>query len=715
MKKSENKSKRLSKRLSKRHRKTFILTGVIIAVIEFLIIHAILFVELSSMKRDTYAYGRNVAINIELSLDNSINAAEFIRDLYLDYHSTLIEDFEIICEHFVRSNETISGLFIAPGGVVAEAYPNEIDDLVIGYNAFSDDRYKESVKHTVESGMTTISGPIELVEGGYGLLVRTPIYNENGKFLGFSAVTLEWNMMVEKIFENLNINDSMYHFTVWQKLIMENGENKDEIVFKSCHHEMKNLVVIPINLPNVEWYLTIEPTRGFISLKLTVILYLAGILGFLFVMYFVYYRMKTTEEYIDLVEYDSLTGLYTKHAFFRHAKELIESNQNKPIDILIADVENFKVINSLYGEEKGDEVLRYLGEKCRDNIGDGVCARFGNDQFVGIAVSSMERKTDWLTKFNNEIINGSPIPNLSLKYGIYENIDKTLSMALICDRALMAVKSIKHNYEVLYASYDGEISKQQIKTRIFESDFKEAIENKEFEVWYQPKFNTETEKMIGAEALVRWRKEGKWISPGEFIPIFESDGLISQLDEYVFSRVCETIKIWNEEGRKPIPISVNLSRASLHMSSVTKKYIDIVNEIGIASEYVPIELTESAMLQNVQVKEMSIGLKKEGFSLHMDDFGSGYSSLSSLNTLPFDVLKIDKSLTDLVEDDGGYEIIKHIIEIAHYKNISVVAEGVETKSQFDLLKSMKCDMIQGYYFSAPLPYDKFIEFAKDNV
>lgn len=260
------------------------------------------------------------------------------------------------------------------------------------------------------------------------------------------------------------------------------------------------------------------------------------------------------------------------------------------------------------------------------------------------------------------------------------------------------------------AFYTDEMNQKQLAQRQMGNDFKSAIANREFKVYYQPKYDVNTENIVGAEALVRWQKpDGTLISPGAFIPLFESDGLVVHLDEYVFENVCQFQKERMENKLPMVPISVNLSRASIHFNDVVEHYVDIVNQKQIPFECVPIELTESATLYSEKILEITDQLVKAGFKLHMDDFGSGYSSLTSLNELNFSTVKLDKSLIDYIDQVRGKKIVQQAIELGHGLDMKVVAEGVESKEQKDCLKEMHCDMIQGFYYSKPLKQEDFIE------
>jgi len=257
------------------------------------------------------------------------------------------------------------------------------------------------------------------------------------------------------------------------------------------------------------------------------------------------------------------------------------------------------------------------------------------------------------------------------------------------------------------------LSHKHMRKQSFEANFENAIREKSFKIWYQPKYDAKTRKIVGAEALVRWiSPTGTLTSPGEFIPIFEEDGLIVRLDEYVFRTVCENLKYWYDRGAKVLPISVNISRASLHYEGTVLRYKKILEEFGLPIELVPLEITESASIKDDRIKKLAKELKEAGFVIHMDDFGTGFSSLSSINMLPIDVVKIDKSLIDYIGDEGGEELLKHSISLAHFKKYKVIAEGVETEEQYKFLKSIDCDMIQGYYFAKPMSYEDLVELFR---
>lgn len=421
-------------------------------------------------------------------------------------------------------------------------------------------------------------------------------------------------------------------------------------------------------------------------------------------------KLRESSMTLAAIEKDELTGLYTRQAFYHHARTFTHFMTEEKFNVVILDVADFKLINGTYGTKKGNEVLVYLSNAFRYYVKNGLLTRYEGDQLLGLFHSNEKLDIDRINKDINKIAEEAPIPNIRIKVGVYENVDTTLSMPIICDRALMAEKSISKDFKTNVAFYTDELNQKQLAQRQMENDFKSAIANKEFKVYYQPKYDVQTEHIVGAEALVRWQKpDGTLISPGAFIPLFESDGLVVHLDEYVFENVCQFQKEKMENKLPMVPISVNLSRASIHCNDVVEHYVDIVKRKQIPFDCVPIELTESATLYSEKILEITNQLVKSEFKLHMDDFGSGYSSLTSLNELNFSTVKLDKSLIDYIDQVRGKKIVQQAIDLGHGLDMKVVAEGVESKEQKDCLKEMNCDMIQGFYYSKPLKQEDFIE------
>lgn len=415
-------------------------------------------------------------------------------------------------------------------------------------------------------------------------------------------------------------------------------------------------------------------------------------------------------------EFDRLTGLYTKESFFARIKTLLDKNPQKHYDFVVADVENFGGINHRYGMGMGNRVLQTIGRNFSQiRMEDSAVARIRDDIFAAFSVYDGEWEEEDLQRLMDLLLEDTPISDLQMKFGVYKDVDHAMPVGEILENALSALDSIRNRFGTSVALYDNKLVEKQKREKQMELAFEGAIANKEFEIWLQPKYESDSQNICGAEALVRWRDaQGVMISPGEFIPVFERDGLIRKLDEYMFIEVCRIQKNIVDKGMTPVPISVNISGASLYRDDTANRYISIVNETGINPAVVPIEITESVAILSGTAKEFSEKLYRNGFTFHMDDFGSGYSSLVSLQALHFDVIKLDKSLIDYIGTPGGNSMLKHTIAFSKESGMRVVAEGVENQRQRDALMRMGCDYIQGYYYSAPLPVDKYEQLLQEN-
>ena len=424
-------------------------------------------------------------------------------------------------------------------------------------------------------------------------------------------------------------------------------------------------------------------------------------------------KLKESTLMLAAVEHDELTGLYTRQVFLHYAKGIMKFRADTPMHLVVAKIIDFKLIKHMYGNKKADEVIGYLASVYSNKVRNGLVARQGHNSFVGLFWEDHKTFEQKLKNVISEVKANSPVKGLMVKYGVYKDIDKRLPVSAICDCASMAEESIADNYDCDMAYYTEEMGHKRINNQMIEIAFESALKNHEFIVFYQPKVDIDTEKVVGAEALVRWYKDGtSLISPGEFIPVYERDGLIVKLDEYIFRQVCSLQKRRMDEGEELLPISVNLSRTSALHEDVAKRYIDIIKENGIPFSCVPIELTESAAIYNDRVKAMTEQLTDAGCILHIDDFGAGYSSLISLNQFPFSTLKIDKSLIDDVCQSKGKTLVEQVITLSKLLDMKVVAEGVETKEQLDIIKALQCDAVQGFYYAKPMREDEFIEYVK---
>lgn len=423
-------------------------------------------------------------------------------------------------------------------------------------------------------------------------------------------------------------------------------------------------------------------------------------------------QMHESAAAVGVMERDNLTGLYSKEGFCCRMKEVLKSGQDILYDVIAVDIEHFKLFNDTYGVDEGDRLLRNVAYKivAESERCNGICARVYADQFL-IFLERQEGYAIGMVNNINRIMENYPLDmKIHVKMGVYEVHDGTVPVNSMCDRAFIAVKAAKGHYENDVAYYDDSIREKLLLEQQIGDDMVHALRNEQFNVYFQPKYDLTTGEMAGAEALVRWQHPTKgFMSPGEFIPIFEKNGFITELDMFVWNKGCNYIADWQKKYGVTVPVSVNVSRKDIYKQNLPEILKEIVEENGLKPENLHLEITESAYTENPEQLILIVEqLKKEGFIIEMDDFGSGYSSLNMLAELPIDVLKLDmKFLQNKGEQSKIENIMSSIVELAKKINLFVIAEGVEMEKQISMLKSMKCDMVQGYYYAKPMPAAQF--------
>ena len=422
-------------------------------------------------------------------------------------------------------------------------------------------------------------------------------------------------------------------------------------------------------------------------------------------------NFRETAAMANQFKYDRLTGTYSKDYFCELVREKLQQNPEQEYDILCSNIENFKLFNDTFGVLRGDCLLREIaGYFLKKSGEDVVFSRFHADRFVCLRKREPEYWDETFREMGRELNALPSAKNLSFKWGVYRVTDRSVPVEQMCDRVLLAADTIKGQYHEHFAVYDDALRDKLLREQAMTDEMETALQEGQFEVYLQPKFDLRGEGMAGAEALVRWiHPENGFISPGEFIPLFEKNGFITRLDQFVWERVCALQKSWKEKGYPCLPVSVNVSRADFYQADLTDIFRTLIRKYDLHPADLHLEITESAYTENPwQILNIVDELRKEGFVLEMDDFGSGYSSLNMLNQMELDVVKLDmnfvRSETVKPENQG---IIKYIVELAHSMNLQVTAEGIETGEQLARLKSMGCDYGQGYYLAKPMPWKEY--------
>ncbi|BAL84346.1 putative response regulator receiver protein [Selenomonas ruminantium subsp. lactilytica TAM6421] len=417
----------------------------------------------------------------------------------------------------------------------------------------------------------------------------------------------------------------------------------------------------------------------------------------------------------QFAERDPLTGIFNREAFYRRASERMQAHYQTPYSIVYMDISCFKVVNDLFRIETGNLVLKtaayYLDVLAGE---DGICARIEADHFA-LCMPTDKLDMDTVIAGLDSTIQSLGISHNVLFYaGVYPVENAFLPVDQMCDRAHMALNRVKGKYMPRYAFYDKAMRDQMIEEQMIVRNMEYALQERQFVIKLQPVYGLQEKQVIGAEALVRWNYPKGMIMPGKFIPIFEKNGFIVRLDRYVWEEACKVLRSQLDEGVEPVPISVNVSRLNFFSHDLLEFLQGLVKKYDLQPNLLKLEITESAYVENPhQLMAMVRAFRGNGFPVMMDDFGSGFSSLSMLKDLPVDVLKIDMAFVQEVDKSSrAGAIMETVVELGQRLHMNVVVEGVETKEQLDFLERIGCREVQGYYFAKPMDVESFKGLVK---
>ena len=414
--------------------------------------------------------------------------------------------------------------------------------------------------------------------------------------------------------------------------------------------------------------------------------------------------------------HDKLTGLYNKDYLFSRISDKIVSNPDVNYLIVFLDVKNFKIVNDIFGNEFGDYAIKCIAEWLRkDRSKLCVYGRIAGDTF-GLCIPKEEFQRAKIERELSDFIvrDGQKVHHVLIHLGVYEVMKEDRDVAVLFDRAHLAISGIKDDYHEHIVYYDNRLRDKALWDQDISAQLPKALEDRQLRPYLQPIVDN-SGKVVGAEALVRWlHPENGFMSPGSFIPVFEKNGLIVEVDKYMWRCACEILAKWQKEGREQF-ISVNISPKDFYFTDVTEVLKEYVKEYGIDPSKLRIEITETVMMSDISSRMQTLrDLKKSGFMVEMDDFGSGYSSLNLLKDMPVDVLKIDMMFLSATDDElKALTIVKNILNLTSSLNMFSLTEGVETKKQFKMLNELGCNLFQGYYFAKPMPLEEFEQFCRD--
>ncbi len=420
-------------------------------------------------------------------------------------------------------------------------------------------------------------------------------------------------------------------------------------------------------------------------------------------------------------EKNKLTGLFARNPFFTQTETFLRVNETAAgkYCLVAIDIEHFKLFNEWYGQVAGDKLLREIGahlNKMRQEFG-GIAGYMGGDDFVIVLPNDEKVLENLKCRITGFVRAYGGHTGFLPAFGFYVIDDISLSASQMYDRAILAQETVKGNYAVRCAYYSSDMKTRLENNHVLLAEVQAGLERDEFIYYLQPKCNLNTGKIVGLESLVRWKHPEKGIvAPGYFIPVMESNGLITELDMKVWEQVCQTLQDWIKSGHKVIPISVNVSSVDIYAIDVVEHFKNLVRKYGLPPEYVELEITESAYVEEYKViTSVAEALRNAGFTVLMDDFGSGYSSLNMLKDVNVDVLKIDMKFLKMDENtmDKGMGILEAVTRMANIMGLRMIAEGVETEDQINYLLNMGCIYGQGYFFYKPLPVEEIKVLLND--
>lgn len=491
------------------------------------------------------------------------------------------------------------------------------------------------------------------------------------------------------------------------------------------------------NVPGTSWIISVyAPMQVRIDLrkeqrrnKITLIIVMTVIIVLLLLLEVHVLEMLQKRQMLVIL-YDPLTGFLSKQRFENEANRMLRHNKNQKFIVIDCDIKGFKFINQKYGEKKADELIIYFAELLRKVAAEfkALVTRSFADHFEMIVkIDSVDAgMISFLNKIErlNEAIKQYEIPFFPV-FGLAFKTDdspETDTIQKLVGQASFAKATSKANVLQNYSIYDSNLVEKVKEENFYEEHMEEALANGEFFVVYQPKVNLETDMVEGAEALVRWKSSKIGIvGPDKFIPLFERNGFVTKLDFFVYDQVFKFLQDCKKKGLPMVPVSVNMSRNHAKPEEFMKNFMELFNKYDISPDYVQIEILERSVMDSTDLKVICDLLHREGFSIAMDDFGSGESSLNMLAKIPVDVLKFDREFLLSSTDEFGFmeqqskDFINTLVSLGQNLRKRTVFEGVETEKQRDFLKSIGCDVAQGYYYSKPLPQEDYLKYVMNKI
>ena len=643
------------------------------------------FAERYKMKRVAFSYPDGTTLTTDDSELNMKGGVNFERALQGEkVLSSVIEDradgklinVYVIPVYHKNSNEIL--------GVLAAVYNSEVFEDILEVSSFDGEGYTY------------------IIDGAGEIIINSNHSN---------AVT-----EMENLYDYLGKHDDNVKNSL--KTLME---NEGEGFFEIKGEDQNNLYAYFTKISVSDWYVVSVVPENFVegtkfAVMTRVMFYCIGILASaVFIVLSIRYALKEKNNQLKTALYvDPLTGGRSYEKFCIDSTERLKAEKEKKAAFVFLDIDNFNLISTLYGYEESVDTIRRIYDIIQNCVCEkGIIGRNSSDQFCILFFYDNSEEFDTVLKDFDKTVHDNAKFETMLRpsMGVYIVEEHDEDIHVMMNKARTAHETIKQTENTMIAYYDAGFRDKKYQSKHMEKEMEDALSRHEFVPYLQPKYNAATGSVCGAEALIRWiNSEGKIIPPVSFIPLAENNGFVRELDREVFKHVCELQKNLLNKGITPVPVSVNVSRQLLYDKAFADEYCNYIKELELPVNLVQLEITESVFFEDIDLFRSTLEkLRNFGFCILMDDFGTGYSSLMMLHSVPIDIIKLDKSFIDDFADEKGSSIIQCVLKLASMLKLPVVAEGVETKEQYFYLKDSGCNMIQGYYFSKPLPIEEFLK------
>ena len=675
------------------------------------------------------------AAEIERRLSHTLTATYILAQEILRAEGRF-DAFDEFAESVLQMIPGISNLQIAPGGVIEQIYPLAGNERAIGHHILVDDARREEAQLAIERRGLTLAGPFELIQGGVAVIGRNPVFlRKDGveSFWGFTSALIH----LEDLLGNIGLQSLNATNTNYQLGRIHPGSGELEVFAGNTNADFKATHSVDIIVPNGKWILSAQhagkeiSSSAWMGYVLTLIAsLLASALSYRFVREPSRLRSLVAEKTADLhhmAYHDALTGLPNRRGFMELLKHYIDEarTDNRPLTLMLIDLDFFKEINDTLGHQMGDTLLQKVATRLQACTYQQLAlSRWGGDEFIAVLPNDLNheechRVAACIRHRLSEpvMLAGSPVV-VSASIGMAALDAETLDAECLLKYADLAMYETKKVQRGSYTLYSIDLQLREQRRQNLKRLLQDAIVNKELQLFYQPIVCARSGDRNKAEALLRWfSPQLGVVNPDEIIPLAEETGLINEIGDWIFDQAMSQVAKWRKQYSSDFQISINVSPTQFRSERIAQRWITRLASSGLDTSCILLEITETVMLDNSEQTRRQINkLTDAGFQLALDDFGTGYSSLSYLKTLDLDYIKIDRAFVkNLPDSSHDLVLCKAIITIARQMGLQVVAEGVETNAQRAMLKSMGASYLQGYLFSQPLQLKEFESLLTQSV